>query len=106
VDSSLVDANASPKTSRLHAGHTIYPYLLRDLAVDRPNQVWAADITYIPLDRGFMFLVVVMDWYSRKVLSWRFSNTLKTDFCLEALEEALFPGSSCPTSGVHFPFSG
>lgn len=78
-----------PKTSRPHPDHTIYPYLLRNLTVDRPNQVWAADITYIPMDRGFMFLVVVMDWYSRKVLSWRLSNTLETDFCLEALDEAL-----------------
>jgi putative transposase len=78
-----------PKTSKPHPDHKIYPYLLRDLVIDHPNQVWAADITYIPMARGFMFLVAVMDWYSRKVLSFRLSNTLDTDFCLEALEEAL-----------------
>jgi len=78
-----------PKTSRPHPEHKIYPYLLRDLNIDRPNQVWAADITFIPMARGFMFLVAVMDWYSRKVLSFRLSNTLDTDFCLEAVEEAV-----------------
>jgi len=78
-----------PKTSQPHPEHMVYPYLLRDMNIDRPNQVWAADITYIPMTRGFMFLVAVMDWYSRKVLSFKLSNTLDTDFCLEAVEEAL-----------------
>ena len=78
-----------PKTSRPHPQHKVYPYLLRGLSIDRPNQVWAADITYIPMRRGHMYLVAVMDWYSRKVLSWRISNTLDTEFCLEALVEAL-----------------
>ena len=77
------------KTSRPHPDHKIYPYLLRSLKIDRPNQVWAADITYIPLSRGFMYLVAVMDWHSRKVLSWRLSNTLDTDCCVEALEDAI-----------------
>ena len=78
-----------PKTSKPHPEHKIYPYLLRNLTIDRPNQVWAADITYIPLKRGFMYLVAVMDWYSRKVLVWRLSNTLDADFCVSALEEAI-----------------
>lgn len=78
-----------PKTSKPHPQHKIYPYLLRNLKIDRPNQVWAADITYIPLRRGFMYLVAVMDWYSRKVLAWRLSNTLDADFCVAALEEAI-----------------
>ena len=78
-----------PRTSRPHPGHKVYPYLLRNLKIDRPNQVWAADITFIPMARGFMYLVAVMDWHSRKVLSWRLSNTLEADFCVEALEEAL-----------------
>jgi len=77
------------RTSLPGKGHKIYPYLLRDLPVVRPNQVWAADICYIPMARGFLYLVAVMDWYSRKVLSWRLSNTLDTEFCVEALEEAL-----------------
>ena len=76
-------------TSRPHPAHKVYPYLLRNLKIDRPNQVWATDITYIPMSRGFMYLVAVMDWNSRKVLSWRLSNTLDTDFCVEALEEAI-----------------
>ena len=78
-----------PKTSRPHPGHKLYPYLLRNLSIDRPNQVWAADVTYIPMARGFMYLAVVMDWYSRKVLAWKLSNTLEADFCVAALEEAL-----------------
>jgi putative transposase len=78
-----------PKTSRPHPEHKVYPYLLRNLKIDRPNQVWAADITYIPMSRGFMYLVAVMDWHSRKVLSWRVSNTLDTDFCVQAVEEAI-----------------
>jgi len=78
-----------PKTSKPHPEHKIYPYLLRNLEIDRPNQVWAADITYIPLKRGFMYLVAVMDWHSRKVLAWRLSNTLDAEFCVSALEEAI-----------------
>ena len=78
-----------PHTSRPHPQHPVYPYLLRGLSIDRPNQVWTADITYIPLRRGFMYLVAVMDWHSRKVLSWRISNTLDADFCVEALQDAL-----------------
>jgi len=78
-----------PRTSRRHPGHKVYPYLLRDLHIERPNQVWAADITYIPMNRGFMFLVAVMDWHSRKVLSWRLSNTLDTEFCVAVLQEAI-----------------
>ena len=78
-----------PKTSRPHPEHKVYPYLLRNLKIDHPNQVWAADITYIPMSRGFMYLVAIMDWHSRKVLSWRLSNTLDADFCVEALEQAL-----------------
>ena len=78
-----------PNTSRRHKNNPIYPYLLRDLPVVRPNQVWASDITYIPMRRGFLYLVVILDWYSRRVLSWRLSNTLTTDFCLEVVEEAI-----------------
>ncbi len=78
-----------PRTSQPHPEHKIYPYLLRDLEITRPNQVWCADVTYIPLERGFLYLVAVMDWASRKVLSWRLSNTLEASFCVEALEEAL-----------------
>ncbi len=77
------------RTSRPHPDHKVYPYLLRNLKIDRPNQVWATDITYVPMSRGFMYLVAVMDWNSRKVLSWRLSNTLDTDFCVEALEDAI-----------------
>jgi putative transposase len=76
-------------TSRRHPRHLIYPYLLRKLVIDRPNQVWATDVTYIPMARGFVYLVAVMDWYSRKVLSWRVSNSMTADFCVEALEEAI-----------------
>jgi putative transposase len=78
-----------PKTTQRHRAHPVFPYLLRTLTVTRPNHVWAADITYIPMARGFVYLVVVMDWASRKVLSWRLSSTLTTDFCVAALEEAL-----------------
>ena len=78
-----------PHTSRPHPEHKIYPYLLRDLTIDRPNQVWAADITYVPMARGFMYLVAIMDWHSRKILAWRISNTLESDFCVNALQEAL-----------------
>ena len=82
-----------PRTSIPMTEHKIYPYLLRDIAVTRPNQVWAADITYIPMSRGFLYLVAIIDWYSRYVISWRLSNTLDTDFCLAALEEALGKGT-------------
>jgi putative transposase len=78
-----------PNTGQKGPGHKIYPYLLRGLTIDRPNQVWAADITYIPMRRGFVYLVAVVDWFSRKVLSWRVSNTLTTDFCLDAVREAI-----------------
>jgi putative transposase len=78
-----------PKTSQPNPEHKVYPYLLRDLMIDRPNQVWATDITYIPMARGFLYLVAIMDWHSRKVLSWRLSNTMEADFCVAALEEAL-----------------
>jgi putative transposase len=77
------------RTSLPGKGHKIYPYLLREVAVVRPDQVWTADICYIPMARGFLYLVAIMDWYSRKVLSWRLSNTLDTEFCVDALEEAL-----------------
>lgn len=77
------------RTSQPRRGHKIYPYLLRDLTIDRPNQAWATDISYIPMAKGFMYLVAVIDWHTRKVLSWRLSNTMDTDFCIEALEEAL-----------------
>jgi len=75
--------------SLANQAHKVYPYLLRDLVIDRPNQVWASEVTYIPMARGFVYLVAIMDWYSRKVLSWRVSNTLDASFCVDALEEAL-----------------
>ena len=78
-----------PRTTVPHPAHRIYPYLLRDLVVDRPNQVWCADITFIPMRRGFLYLVAVMDWSTRRVLSWRLSNTMDVEFCIAALEEAL-----------------
>lgn len=78
-----------PRTSAPHPTHRIYPYLLRHIAVERPNQVWCADITYIPMQHGFMYLVAVMDWHTRAVLSWRVSNTMDSVFCVEALKEAL-----------------
>lgn len=78
-----------PNTSRPHPQHKVYPYLLRGVVVKRPNQVWSTDITYIRLAHGFVYLVAVIDWYSRKVLSWRISNTLDTMFCADCLEEAL-----------------
>jgi putative transposase len=79
-----------PGTSKRHPKHPVYPYLLRGMTIDRPNQVWATDITYIPMTRGFMYLIAIMDWATRRVLSWRISNTLDADFCVEALKEALF----------------
>ena len=78
-----------PRTSQPAPGHRLYPYLLRGLAIERPNQVWAMDITYIPMASGFVYLAVVLDWFSRRVLSWRLSITMEADFCLEAVEEAL-----------------
>ena len=78
-----------PGTSRPAPGHRIYPYLLRGLTIERPNQVWAADITYIPMARGFLYLVAIIDWFSRAVLAWRLSNTMDAMFCVEALEVAL-----------------
>ena len=78
-----------PNTSKPNAGHKIYPYLLRDVTVEKANQVWAMDITYIPMAHGFVYLAAVVDWFSRKVLSWRVSITLEVDFCLEAVEAAL-----------------
>ena len=78
-----------PRTTVPHPEHRIYRYLLRDLVVNRPNQVWCADLTYIPMRRGFLYLVAVMDWATRKVLAWRVSNTMETAFCVEALREAL-----------------
>ena len=78
-----------PRTSQADPGHRVYPYLLRDLQITRPNHVWCTDVTYIPLQRGFLYLVAVMDWASRKVLSWRLSNTLDARFCVDALHEAL-----------------
>jgi len=78
-----------PRTSTAHPQHRIYPYLLRELAIERPNHVWCADVTYVPMRRGFLYLVAIMDWASRKVLAWRLSNTMDAGFCVAALEEAL-----------------
>lgn len=78
-----------PKTTRRNKDHRIYPYLLRGVAISGPDHVWSSDITYVPMPSGFMYLTVVMDWFSRNVLSWRLSNTLDTQFCVDALEEAL-----------------
>jgi putative transposase len=98
----LVPIYQEPNTSKKHPQHKIWPYLLRNMAIDRPDQVWCADITYIPMRRGFLYLVAIrwpagdcmqslrgMDWYSRKVLAWRLSNTLDADFCVDALKEAM-----------------
>jgi len=85
----LVPIYQEPNTSKKHPAHKIYPYLLKGLAITRPNQVWCADITYIRMERGFLYLVAIIDWYSRKVLAWRLSNTLEADFCVVALKEAL-----------------
>lgn len=79
-----------PHTSRKHPSHAIYPYLMRNLPITRPNQVWQSDITYLPMAKGFMYLVAILDCHSRKVLSWRVSNTMDTDFCTAALEEAIW----------------
>ena len=85
----LVAIYPKARTSKPGKGHKVYPYLLRNLSIDRPNQVWATDVTYIPMAKGFVYLVAIMDWYSRKVLSWRLSNTMDTEPCVAALEEAL-----------------
>nr|WP_287259476.1 IS3 family transposase [Thioclava sp.] len=85
----LMPIYQKPNTSKAAKGHKTYPYLLRGLRVTRPNQVWAADITYLPMRRGFLYLVAIMDWHTRKVLAWRISNTLEADFCVEALNEAI-----------------
>ena len=85
----LVPIYQTPNTSKKHPRHKIYPYLLRGLTIDRPNQVWCFDITYIPMRRGFLYLVAIMDWHSRKVLSWRLSNSMEAGFCIEAFSEAL-----------------
>lgn len=85
----LVAVYPKPRTTIPDLKHRVYPYLLKELTIERPNQVWCADITYIPMHRGFMYLVAVMDWFSRRVLSWRLSNTMDADFCVAALEEAL-----------------
>jgi putative transposase len=88
----LEGISPGPSTSRPSPGHKVYPYLLRDVFIERPNQVWSSDITYVPLGQGYLYLVAVMDWYSRLVLSWRLSNSLEADFCVSALEEALEQG--------------
>jgi len=85
----LVPIYQAPKTSEPHPQHKIYPYLLRHMTIERPNQVWCADVTYIPMRGGFLYLVAMMDWASRKVLAWRLSNTMEADFCVAALEDAI-----------------
>ena len=85
----LVPIYQEPNTSKKHPQHKIWPYLLRNLVIDRPNQVWCADITYLPMRRGFLYLVAIMDWHTRKVLAWRISNTLEAEFCVDALNEAI-----------------
>jgi putative transposase len=85
----LMPIYQKPNTSKPAKGHKTYPYLLGGLRVDRTNQVWCADITYLPMRRGFLYLVAIMDWFTRKVLAWRISNTLEADFCVEALNEAV-----------------
>lgn len=82
-----------PKTTTINKDHKIYPYLLRDYEITTPNQVWSADITYIPMDKGFMYLVAILDWYSRYVIAWELSNTLDGQFCLDALHQALSDGT-------------
>lgn len=85
----LMPIYQKPDTSRPAKGHKTYPYLLGGLRIDRPNQVWCADITFLPMRKGFLYLVAIMDWFTRKVLAWRISNTLEADFCVEALNEAI-----------------
>lgn len=88
----LIAIYPKPNLSRRHLEHQVYPYLLGNISIERPNQVWSADITYIRLRSGFLYLVAIMDWFSRYVLSWRLSNSMEVSFCLEALEEALEQG--------------
>src|SRR5438874_3521278 len=85
----IVALGPKPRTTNPAPGHKIFPYLLRDLVIERPNHVWAADITYVPIGRGFLYMVAIIDWASRAVLAWRLSNTMDVGFCLAALEEAL-----------------
>ena len=97
-----------PRTTKPEPGHKIFPYLLRNMTIDRPNQVWAADITYIPIGRGFLYLVAIMDWASRAVLAWRLSNTMDVSFCVSALEERRWRASarrksSTPTKAASSP---
>ena len=89
IEMNIHSTAPKPNTSKPCKQHKTYPYLLRNLIIDKPNQVWATDITYIPMARGFLYLIAIMDWYSRKVLSWRLSNSMDTAFCIEALEEAM-----------------
>lgn len=86
----LMPIYQKPNTSKAARGHKIYPYLLRRLQVTQPNQVWCSDITYLPMQRGFLYLIAIMDWHTRKVLSWRISNTLEAGFCVDALNEAIY----------------
>jgi putative transposase len=99
-----------PNTSKGHPEHKVYPYLLRGLAIERANQVWCADITYIPMAKGFVYLVAVMDWFSRRVLAWRLSITMEADFCVEALQEAIArhgkPSIFNTDQGVQFTSAG
>ena len=102
----LMPIYQKPNTSKAAKGHKIHPYLLRGLRVERPNQVWCSDITYLPMRRGFLYLVAIMDWHTRKVLSWRISNTLETGFCVDALNEAIhkfgLPGIMNTDQGSQF----
>ena len=104
----LMPIYQNPRTSTPHPEHKRYPYLLRDMNITGPNQVWCSDITYIPMRKGFLYLVAIMDWHSRKVLSWRLSNTMDTDFCVAALEEVLAkygkPDIFNTDQGVILPF--
>ena len=95
-----------PRTGRPAPEHRVYPYLLEKTTVTPPNQAWAADITYLPMARGFLYLVAIMDWHSRYVVAWRLSNTLEADFCVDALKEALGKASrrcSTPTRAASLP---
>lgn len=79
-----------PNTSKSNPAHKLYSYLLRNLEINRPNQVWATDLTYLPMPWGFVYLAVILDWYSRKILSWRLLKSMDSDFCVDALEEAIY----------------
>src|SRR5206468_8764200 len=94
----IVALGPKPRTTKPAPGHRVYPYLLRELAIERPNQVWAADITYIPIGRGFLYLVAIMDWASRAVLAWRLSNTMYVSFCVAAHR----PGQPVHQRGLHW----